>query len=69
MTDKIIHGSSDRSIDYIRILLAIIVALIAMVVRMPSAFLVAVSEEEEEAFTDDSGLPYFTDPDLSLIHI
>ncbi len=56
------------SIDIIKILLAVVVAVIALLVRMPSAFLVAVSEEAEEAYTDDTGLPYFSDPD-SYYHI
>ncbi len=57
-----------KKVDIIKILLAIAVAVIALLVRMPSAFLVLVSEEQEDAFTDDSGLPYFTDPD-SYYHI
>ncbi len=60
--------SGKNNIDYIKILLAVAVAVIALLVRMPSAFLVALSEEQEEAFMDETGLPYFTDPD-SYYHI
>lgn len=59
---------SDKKVDYIKIILAVVVAVIALLVRMPSAFLIALPEEKVEAFTDDSGLPYFTDPD-SYYHI
>ncbi len=59
---------TDKRIDYINILLAVVVAVIALLVRMPSAFLVILSDDQIEAYTDDSGLPYFTDPD-SYYHI
>ena len=57
-----------KEIEVIKIILAVVVAIVALLVRMPSAFLVLVSEEQEDAFTDESGLPYFTDPD-SYYHI
>ncbi len=57
-----------KDIEVIKIILAVAVAVIALLVRMPSAFLVGLSEEQEEAFTDETGLPYFTDPD-SYYHI
>ncbi|MCR5473598.1 MAG: dolichyl-diphosphooligosaccharide--protein glycosyltransferase subunit STT3 [Lachnospiraceae bacterium] len=60
--------SNTSKTDIIKIFLAISVTVIALLVRMPSAFMIAVSEEEENAFTDDSGLPYFTDTD-SYYHV
>ncbi len=60
--------SRDIIIDYIKVLLAVGVVLITLLVRMPSAFLISLSDEVEDAYTDDSGLPYFTDPD-SYYHI
>lgn len=58
----------ENSVDFIKILLAIVAAVIALLVRMPTAYLITASEEKENAYTDDTGLPYFTDPD-SYYHV
>ncbi len=63
----VLKSRSDR-VDLIKILLAVVVVLTALAVRVPSLFLIGIQKEYEDTFVDDSGLPYFTDPD-SYYHI
>ena len=57
-----------KRIDFLKIMLAVVVMLFALFVRLPSAFVLGVSDEAKEAYTDETGLPYFTDPD-SYYHV
>ena len=52
----------------INIIFSLIVMASALFVRTPSAYLVNLSDEEKDIYTDEASLPYFTDMD-SYYHV